>query len=162
MCALAGGALVALTQPLSAWGPAALGLLLTGLCAPLIGIGQLARHADDRTAALGMLQRQAPAPALVCTIDAYHAAPAFYAERRVEYLTEDPPSRAILRRVFGEVTVPTLAPGALAARLDAAPAVSCIVGRARLAELQPQLQGAYATVTPPDDLPGADQVLLQR
>jgi 4-amino-4-deoxy-L-arabinose transferase-like glycosyltransferase len=162
LCAIAGGALDGLARRLGAWRPAALALLLLALCAPLIGVGQLARHADDRIAALGALQQQATADALVCTIDSYHASPAFYAERRVQYLTEGPPSLAILRRVFGELTVPTLRPGELAARLDAAPAVSCIVPRARLAELRPQLHAAYATNTPPDDLPGADVVLLQR
>jgi hypothetical protein len=162
LSALAGTALGWLVLRLGAWGPSVIGLLFVALCAPLVGVGQLARHADDRTAALAALQGQAPADALVCTIDSYHAAPAYYADRLVQYLTEDASSRAILRRVFGERTVPTLQPGALATRLNSAPAVACIVESARLAELQPQLRGAYATITPPDDLAGADVVLLRR
>jgi 4-amino-4-deoxy-L-arabinose transferase-like glycosyltransferase len=162
LCALSGVAMSWLAPRLRGGAPAAYALVLLALCVPLLEVGTLARHADDRTASLAMMQAEARPDALVCTVDVYHASPTFYAGRPVLYLSEDAPSLRILHRVFGEVTVPTLKAGEIAARFDAAPQVACITSSARARELLPQVTLRYEVLTPPEDLIGADVVLIRR
>ena len=144
------------------WAGPAAALLVVALLPWPAGQAFGARHADDRVAQLAARQARAAPGALLCTVDLYHAASVLAADRAVLYLTEDARSRAILHRTFGEETVPTLAPGDVAARLDAAPSVSCLLSRARLRELAPSLRGAYATIEPDPARLGPDVVLLER
>jgi hypothetical protein len=139
----------------------ALILGLLGLL-PLAPIAELAHSADDRVAALGALQAETRPGTLLCTIDVYHAAPTYYAGRSVAYFTEDERSLRILRRTFGEATVPTLAPGDIVQRLDAAEAFACIVPAPAAGALAGQLRGPLEVVTPNPALLGPDVVLLRR
>ncbi len=139
----------------------ALALGVVGLW-PLAPVAELAHSADDRVAALGALQADAPAGTLLCTIDVYHAAPTYYAGRNVAYFTEDERSLRILRRTFGEATVPTLAPGEIVQRLDAAEAFACIVPAPAAGALAQQLRGPIEAVAPNPTLRGPDVVLMVR
>jgi|GEM_PF-5260418 4-amino-4-deoxy-L-arabinose transferase-like glycosyltransferase len=158
---LGGTALAAAVERLPLLAAPALALGLVGLL-PLAPIAELAHSADDRVAALGALQAETPPGTLLCTVDVYHAAPTFYAGRSVAYFTEDERSLRILRRTFGEATVPTLAPGDIVRRLDAAEAFACIVPTAAATALAEQLRGPLEVVTPNPTLLGPDVVLLAR
>jgi hypothetical protein len=143
LCAVAGVGAGKALELARGWGPLIAATIALALCAPLVEVDALAHHADDDVAQLTRRQAAAPVDALVCTVDLYHAASAFEGDRLVLYLTEDERSRRILRRTFGEPTVPTLNVGDIATRLDRAPHVACLMTRDRLAMLASQLHGSY-------------------
>jgi 4-amino-4-deoxy-L-arabinose transferase-like glycosyltransferase len=140
-------------------------LAAAGLLAAMASTAPLfdyAHHADDRIAVLARLQAARASDTLLCTIDVYHAASVFYTARKVVYLTEHERARRILRRVFGEDTVPTVQAGELPRVLDRAPGVSCIVARAAVGPLLARLDGSYRIVEASAAVLGPDVVLLER
>jgi 4-amino-4-deoxy-L-arabinose transferase-like glycosyltransferase len=118
-------------------------------------------HLDDQVAELARVQAREPEDTYLCTIDFYHASPVFYADRKVEYLTESPRALEILRRTFGEATVPTLTPGSLVSRLNARPRYACITNRHLLDRLLGQLD-QVEVIEPDPTLMGPDVVLIRR
>jgi len=158
---LGGGAVAAVLRARPLLEPIPAALVIGLLFYPAQQV-HFARHADDRVAQLAQRQAQSAPDSLLCTVDLYHAASVFYADRAVAYLTEDEASRRILRRTFGERTVPELAQGELGEKLSAAPAFSCLVTRRRLPTLLTTLRGPYVVIEPEAALLGPEVVLLER
>ena len=160
LCLLAGDVVEAIERKVSVVrvvGPAflAVAVLLTALH------GSWVHRMGDRVAVFARMQALAPEDALVCTIDFYHSSPVYYSRRRVVYLTEEERALTIMRRTFGEETVPTLGPGEVAQRLNAARHLSCIVFQERWEFLREHVPDVEV-ITHDPDLAGPPVVLIRR
>lgn len=162
LCALAGVALARWVAWLRASRREAVALLL-----PLLLGGALfwtvenyrGVHSNHHgVAAMSRLMAQASPDTYLCTLDVYHVLPVYMTGRPVEYLTEDEYSRRVLRRTFGEETVPTLDHAGVVARLQGRGFV-CLAARVRVPLYLEELGGGVEVLPSQED---PSLVLLRR
>lgn len=111
--------------------------------------GSWVHNENDPVADFGRMQAEAPEDALLCTIDIFHASAVYYSGRKVLYFSESERAISIMRRTYGEETVPTLGPGELVRRLNEAPHFSCIVHGERWPLYSAQVPGVEVIAPAP-------------